>query len=100
MKKVCSIAVGVLIALSSAGAQAVPPLKQMPIDFVGEWCNGTTSEGTTNWQLPSWLDDSEKCTNILSIDKYEFRMVIGKTDYACTPDAIRARSDTAPSGTT
>lgn len=84
-------------------AQAAPPLKQMPIDFVGEWCNGETFEGQTNWKLPSWVDETEnggKCTNILRVTKYSFDMTMGKEDFSCTPDAIRQKEDTAPSGTT
>lgn len=98
MKKSVFIAVAILC---STAAQAAP-LKQMPIDFVGEWCNGETFEGETNWKLPSWVDEEEgggKCTNILSVDKYEFRMVINKKSLTCSPDAIRMKSDTAPSGT-
>lgn len=88
------------LASFTACVQAAP-LKQMPIDFVGEWCNGETYEGQTNWKLPSWLEEEDggKCTNILSIDKYEFRMVINKTAFSCYPDAIRQKEDTAPSGT-
>ncbi|WP_029083378.1 hypothetical protein [Bradyrhizobium sp. th.b2] len=97
MKKVLIITA----ALLTVGvAHAAPPLQQMPIDFVGEWCNGETFEGETNWKLPSWIEeDGEKCTNILSVDKYEFRMVINKKSLTCSPDAIRMKSDTTPSGT-
>lgn len=50
MKKVLIITA----ALLTVGvAHAAPPLQQMPIDFVGEWCNGETFEGETNWKLPS-----------------------------------------------
>ncbi|MCS3449807.1 hypothetical protein M2222_001372 [Bradyrhizobium elkanii] len=99
MKKALIITAALLAA---GAAHAAPPLKQMPIDFVGEWCNGETFEGETNWKLPSWVDEEEgggKCTNILSVDKYEFRMVIDKKSLDCMPDTIRLKSDTAPSGT-
>ncbi|MGY3482265.1 hypothetical protein ACVW1C_000148 [Bradyrhizobium sp. USDA 4011] len=79
------------------------PLKQMPIDFVGEWCNGEAYGGETNWKLPSWVDESEnggKCGNILSVSKYEFSMTMGKEDFSCTPDSYQVKGDTAPSGTT
>lgn len=88
-------------AITAACTQAhAAPLKQMPIDFVGEWCNGETFEGETNWKLPSWLEeDNPKCTNILSVTKYDFSMVIDKRSLYCLPDAIRLKEDTAPSGT-
>ena len=90
----------ILALVLSVGAAHAAPLKQMPIDFVGEWCNGSTFEGETNWQLPSWLgEDDPKCTNILSVTKYDFSMEIGKTSFSCYPDAIRLKEDTAPSGT-
>jgi hypothetical protein len=97
--KAQSIIMVLALSLISTSAGSAP-LKQMPIDFVGEWCNGTTFEGETNWQLPSWLgEDDAKCGNILSVTKYDFSMVIGKTSYSCYPDAIRTKEDTAPSGT-
>ncbi|MDO9297328.1 hypothetical protein [Bradyrhizobium sp.] len=84
----------------AVGAANAAPLKQMPIDFVGEWCNGETFEGQTNWKLPSWLDEDErKCTNILSVTKYDFSMEIDKKSFYCLPVAIRLKEDTAPSGT-
>ncbi|BAL78928.1 hypothetical protein [Bradyrhizobium cosmicum] len=88
-----------VIAASFARVHAVQ-LKQMPIDFVGEWCNGSTFEGQTNWTLPSWVEEDGKCTNILSVSKYDFNMVIGKVSFSCVPDAIRQNQETAPSGTT
>jgi len=96
------LAVSVSIAFIAliARANAAPPLKEMPIDFVGEWCNGTMTDGEVNWQLPSWVGEDGKCGNILSVTRYEFRMMIGKTSYSCSPKTIGAKQDTAPSGTT
>ncbi|RZN33910.1 hypothetical protein CWO90_08750 [Bradyrhizobium sp. Leo121] len=78
-------------------ALAAPPLKLMPIDFVGEWCNGETIQGETNWKLPSWIDDGSKCTNILSVTKYDFSFEIDGKPFSCVPDTIS--QSTAPSGT-
>jgi hypothetical protein len=86
------------IAVACSQAHAAQ-LKQMPIDFVGEWCNGETFEGQTNWKLPNWVEEDGKCTNILSVTKYDFGMVIDKKSFSCMPDAIRQNQDTAPSGT-
>ena len=97
MKKVL-----ILAALLAAGAAQAAPLKQMPIEFVGEWCNGSTYEGEVNWTLPSWVEESVndgKCGNILSVTSYGFSMVIDKKSYDCMPDTIRQSQDTAPSGT-
>ncbi|WLA35940.1 hypothetical protein QNJ95_22975 [Bradyrhizobium elkanii] len=98
MKKVLIITA----ALLAAGATHAAPLKQMPIEFVGEWCNGSTYEGEVNWTLPSWVDESVnngKCGNILSVTSYGFSMEIDKKSLDCMPDTIRLKSDTAPSGT-
>jgi hypothetical protein len=85
-------------------AEVVPakPLKQMSIDFVGEWCNGSTNRGESNWTLPSWVGEETnggKCGNILSVTRYDFSMTIEKTSFQCYPDSVRERENTAPSGT-
>jgi hypothetical protein len=99
IRRIAALAVAMALVLTVGSAHAAA-LKQMPIDFVGEWCNGETFEGQTNWKLPSWLDeDDRKCTDILSVTKYDFSMVIDKKTFYCLPDAIRLREDTAPSGT-
>jgi hypothetical protein len=101
MKRVL-ILMAALSSIAVGGQAKAAALKQMPIDFVGEWCNGETFEGKTNWKLPSWVEDEGegKCTNILSVTKYDFNMVIDKKALSCVPDAIRQNQDTAPSGTT
>ena len=99
MKRVLILPTMAILLSLGANADAAQP-KQMPIDFVGDWCNGNTFEGKTNWTLPSWIEEDEvKCTNILSVTKYDFRMVIEKKSFSCMPDAIRQTSDVAPSGT-
>jgi hypothetical protein len=63
-------------AMITTDALAAPRLKLMPIDFVGERCNGETIQGETNWKLPSWVEEDGKCTNILSVTKYDFSFEI------------------------
>lgn len=85
--------------ITFAQAKAPAPLKQIPIDFVGEWCNGATTGGETNWQLPSWLGEGEKCTRILSVTKYDFSFDVNGKLLSCLPDVINTKESTAPSGT-
>jgi hypothetical protein len=99
MRNLLLLACAVSVAAACSQARAAQ-LNQMPIDFVGEWCNGTTAGDATNWMLPSWVGEDGKCTNILSVTKYDFSMVIEKRPFYCLPDAIRQNHDTAPSGTT
>ncbi len=75
----------------------------MPIDFIGEWCTPSEDGNTTEYTLPSWTADG-KCTDILSIDQWEFGFGLGihdanKIEIYCRPDSIRTKQDTAPSGT-
>ena len=93
------LACAALMVAACAQARAVQ-LKQMPIDFVGEWCNGTASGDQTNWMLPSWVEEGGKCTNILSVTKYDFSLQINGRALSCSPDVIRQDHDTALSGTT
>ena len=73
--------------------------KTMPIEFVGEWCAPNKNGDTTTYTLPSWTED-RKCTEILSIDKWSFVFNLGgEKETYCTPESIRLRHDTAPSGT-
>ncbi|OSI27932.1 hypothetical protein [Bradyrhizobium canariense] len=48
--------------------------KQMPIDFVGEWCSPEKDGNSTQYSLPSWAlqEPDGKCTDILSVEKWGF----------------------------
>jgi hypothetical protein len=79
--------------------QAHATNKQMPIDFIGEWCNPTMSDGKTNYTLPSW-SEGHKCNEIMSIDQYGFVFNLrGEQETYCEPETIRTSHNTAPSGT-
>ena len=90
----------VVTALLIAGGYAnAAPMKQMPIDFVGEWCSPSKDGNSTEWSLPSWALGDEgdgKCTDILSVEKWGF---YGFNNETCIPAEIKTKSDTAPSGT-
>lgn len=94
MKKVLIITAGLIVGV----AHAAPPLKQMPIDFVGEWCSPEKDKNGMQYSLPSWAlqDPDGKCTDILSIEKWGFFGFNGET---CVPVDVKTKSDTAPSGT-
>lgn len=85
-----------VITLAACSAHAAD--KQMPIDFVGEWCSPEKDGNSTQYSLPSWaLEEPDgKCTNILSVEKWGFN---GFGDLTCFPAEIKTKSDTAPSGT-
>lgn len=85
-------------AIAVACSQARAAEKQMPIDFVGEWCSPSTFEGKTKYTLPSWTDEG-KCTDILSIEKWGFTFSEKEGGKTCLPTTIRTKQDTAPSGT-
>lgn len=84
------------ISIAATASQAAE--KQMPIDFVGEWCSPEKDENSTEYSLPSWAlqEPDGKCTDILSVEKWGF---YGFNNQTCIPAEIRVRSDTAPSGT-
>jgi hypothetical protein len=68
--------------------------KTMPIEFVGEWCFSSQENKTTEYNLPSWIEDGH-CTKIISIDQYGFYDDVKN----CRPVSMRLTHDTAPSGT-
>jgi hypothetical protein len=70
--------------------------KTMTADFVGDWCSPLREGATMYYTLPSWTMD--KCTDILSIDKYGFRFDNEKIH--CKPVNIRLGKKTAQSGIT
>ncbi|MDT4739243.1 hypothetical protein [Bradyrhizobium sp. WYCCWR 12699] len=73
--------------------------KKMPIDFIGEWCAPEKDGDTTTYTLPSWTED-HKCTDILSIDQWQFVFNMGgEEEIYCDPVSVRTKADTAPSGT-
>jgi hypothetical protein len=95
MLRIVCVAAAVVTACSHA--HAVEKYVQMPIDFVGDWCSSNEREKNTDWyRLPSWMGD-ERCTNILSINKYSFYLAGGSRN--CDPVAMRLGKDVAPSGT-
>jgi hypothetical protein len=68
--------------------------KTMPIDFVGDWCFSSVEDETTEYKLPSWIEDGH-CTKILSINQYGF---YGE-GRSCEPVNLRLSKNTAQSGT-
>jgi hypothetical protein len=90
-----SCAAWIVVACSHARAAE----NQMPIDFVGEWCTPTKDGNTTEYTLPSWTNEG-KCTEILSVDRWGFAFNMGgEKEIYCSPESIRTKQDTAPSGT-
>ncbi|MGJ5195559.1 hypothetical protein ACQR1E_01945 [Bradyrhizobium sp. HKCCYLRH1030] len=72
--------------------------KNMPIDFIGEWCTPSKDGDITTYTLPSWTED-HKCNEILSIDQWEFVFNMGgDVETYCNPESIRTKQDVAPSG--
>jgi hypothetical protein len=58
-----------LCGLVSTAPAADKPM-QMPIDFIGEWCQANEEsyvKGATNYKLPSWTEGGV-CTRILSTE--------------------------------
>jgi hypothetical protein len=97
MKKTILAAALCSISMAANYAHAAP--KKMPIDFIGEWCTPSKDGDTTTYTLPSWTED-HKCTEILSIDQWEFAFNMrGEKEIYCDPESIRTKQDTAPSGT-
>jgi hypothetical protein len=86
-------------ALATLASPALAAAPKMPTDFIGEWCAPTRDGNTANYTLPSWTED-RKCTEILSIDQWNFVFNLGgdKETY-CDPKTVRTKRDTAPSGT-
>jgi hypothetical protein len=68
--------------------------KTMTADFVGDWCSPFREGMTRYYTLP----DEDKCTDILSIDKYGFRF--DSEEIHCKPVNIRLGKKTAQSGIT
>jgi hypothetical protein len=67
--------------------------KNMPIDFVGDWCSPWRDDAAKNtalYKLPSWTEDGHS-TDILSIDKYGFYFVSEKM--YCEPVEYTARKE-------
>jgi hypothetical protein len=89
LRMICAAA-AVGTACSPAGAAE----KTMPIDFVGDWCFSSLEGTTTEYKLPSWIEDGH-CTKILSINQYGF---YGE-GRSCEPVNLRLSKNTAPSGT-
>jgi hypothetical protein len=57
--------VAAVVVIACTPARAVE--KTMPIDFVGDWCFSSVEDKTTEYKLPSWIEDGH-CTKILSIN--------------------------------
>jgi hypothetical protein len=83
-------AVAAVIVCSHARAAE----RTMPIDFVGDWCFSSVDDKTTEYKLPSWIEDGH-CTKILSINQYGF---YGE-GRSCEPMNLRLSKNTAQSGT-
>jgi hypothetical protein len=88
--RIISLAAAMIIGGSTAPAAE----KTMPIDFVGDWCFSSVDGGTTEYKLPSWIEDGH-CTKILSINQYGF---YGE-GRSCDPVNLRLSKDVAQSGT-
>jgi hypothetical protein len=73
-----------LCSISMTVSYARAAEKQMPIDFVGEWCTPSKDGNSAEYTLPSWTDDG-KCTEILSVEKWGFSF----NDQTCIPADIR-----------
>jgi hypothetical protein len=84
------VAGAVVIACGHARAAE----KTMPIDFVGDWCFSSVEDKTTEYKLPSWIEDGH-CTKILSINQYGFH----GEGRSCEPVNLRVSRNTAQSGT-
>ena len=83
----------VAAALVITCSHASTAKKNMPTDFVGEWCREKGGTNNEAWYtLPSWTDGN--CTDVLSIDRYGFRF----GNKHCEPEKIQLRKGTAPSG--
>jgi hypothetical protein len=97
MRKLLLVAAALCGLVSTAPAADKP--MQMPIDFIGEWCQSNEEsyvKGATNYKLPSWTEGGV-CTRILSVQRYGFSFPDGRLN--CGPTKIEVRHDTAPSGT-
>ena len=84
--------VAAVVVIACTPARAVG--KTMPIDFVGDWCFSSVEDKTTEYKLPSWIEDGH-CTKILSINQYGFH----GEGRSCEPVNLRLSKNTAPSGT-
>jgi hypothetical protein len=90
MSRIICLSAAVFIACSHAGAAE----RNMPINFIGEWCYSSQENKTIWYTLPSWTEDGH-CTKILSIEQWGFH---GENRH-CEPVNLRLKKDTAPSGT-
>ena len=84
--------VAAVVVIACTPARAVE--KTMPIDFVGDWWFLSVEDKTTEYKLPSWIQDGTGC-KILSINQYGFH----GEGRSCEPVNLRLSKNTAPSGT-
>jgi hypothetical protein len=65
MKKLL-LSAATAILMSVTASHATEKYVPMTIDFVGDWCFNSEDNNETNYQLPSWHQDSP-CRNIFSV---------------------------------
>jgi hypothetical protein len=93
MKKLL-LAAAAAVVFASGAAGAAERVVPMTINFVGDWCQSSKDGRETQYRLPSWLGENEKCTDIISIH-YGFNY----EDSYCEPVQMKLGKDVAPSGT-